>query len=257
MQTINSIPVLGLGTWKLTGSNCIEAVKTALKLGYRHIDTANIYGNQIGIGRAIKGFPRKELYIVSKAWTSDLEYSNVLKSCQRALKELNTDYLDLFLIHWPSSDTPIEETLKGFKKLYDEGKIKNFGVSNFDINELKEAMEKTEIPIANNQIEFHPYWYRKELLEFCKKNKISVTAYSPLGRKILLDEPVIKEISEKYGKTPAQILLRWALQKGTIIIPKASSEGHLKENMDVFDWKISEKDVGQIDSLNRNESVLF
>ena len=256
MSAINSIPVLGLGTWKLTGKTCITAVKKALELGYRHIDTAEYYRNHVEIGKAITGFEREDIFITSKVWASDLRYNDVLKMCDKALKELKTDYLDLYLIHWPNPKIPIEETLKAFKKLYDEGKIKNFGISNFDIGELKEVLEKTEIPITNNQIEFHPYWYRRELLEFCKENNISVTSYSSLGRGILFEESIIKKLAKKYSKTEAQILLRWALQKSTIVIPKASSESHLRENTDIFNWKISGEDIEQIDSLNRNQSVL-
>lgn len=257
MKAINNIPVLGLGTWMLTGQKCIEAVKKAIELGYSHIDTADWYGNHVEIGQAIKDFNRKELFIVSKVQPHYLSYDDVLRLCDKALRELKTDYIDLYLIHWPNPDIPIEESLRAFKKLQDEGKIKRFGVSNFGIKELKEALEKSEIPIVNNQIEFHPYLYKKDLLEFCQKNNVSVTAYSPLGRGELLDDPVITSAAKKYGKTPAQICLRWALQKDTIVIPKASSEEHLKDNMDIFDWQISEEDMKEIDDLNKNQSVLF
>jgi len=244
------IPSLGLGTWELLGKECEEIVKLALKIGYRHIDTAEMYKNEKEIGRAIKIFPRSEIFITSKVLGSNLKYNDVIKACESSLKRLDTSYLDLYLIHWPNPEIPLEETFKAMKFLHEEEKIRSFGVSNFDLPLLEKALEIEEIPICVNQVEFNPYVYQKELLEFCKKHGIILVAYSPLARGAVNKDERIREIAEKYGKTPAQISLRWVIQKGAIPIPKASCEKHLKENIKIFDWKISKKDEREIDLIS-------
>jgi diketogulonate reductase-like aldo/keto reductase len=256
MNDGNKIPVLGLGTWQLTGENCRNVVREALELNYRHIDTAEIYENQSGIGKGMKNFERSKIFLTSKVWMNHLRYEDVITACNRSLKELNTSYLDLYLIHWPNREVPLEETFEALKELVDDGKTKSVGVSNFAINLLKEALDVAEIPITVDQVEFHPYLYRKDLLEFCNKNRIVLTAYSPLGRGILFQDETIKEIADKHRKTPAQICLRWGLQKGVVVIPKSGSEKHLKENFAIFDWNISQDDMKRIDLLDKGESVL-
>ena len=256
MKDGNKIPVLGLGTWQLTGENCRNIVKEALELNYQHIDTAEIYENQSEIGKTMKNFKRPKIFLTSKVWTNHLHYDEVINACNRTLKELNTSYLDLYLIHRPNREVPLEETFKALKELVDNGKTKSVGVSNFSISLLKEALDVAEIPITVDQVKFHPYLYRKDLLEFCNKNRIVLTAYSPLGRGILLRDETIREIAERHRKTPAQICLRWGLQKGVVVIPKSSSEKHLKENFDVFDWNIPQGDMERIDLLNKGGSVL-
>ena len=256
MKDGNKIPVLGLGTWQLTGENCRNVVKEALELNYRRIDTAEIYENQSEIGKGIKNFQGSKIFLTSKVWMNHLRYDDVINACNRSLKELNTSYLDLYLIHWPNPEVPLKETFEALGELVDDGKTKSVGVSNFSINLLKEALDVAEVPIAVDQVEFHPYLYRKDLLEFCNKNKIVLTAYSPLGRGILFQDETIREIAGKYKKTPAQICLRWGLQNGAVVIPKSGSEKHLKENFVIFDWNISQEDMKRIDSLDKGESVL-
>jgi diketogulonate reductase-like aldo/keto reductase len=251
-----SIPVLGLGTWQVIGKECEITVKKALEIGYRHIDTAEFYENQKEIGRAIRGFDRSELFITSKVWLTNLRFENVLKSCELTLKDLNTPYLDLYLIHHPNPEIPLEETLRAMKILHDQGKVRSIGVSNFDVPLLEKALGIEEIPICVNQVEFHPYFYQKELLEFCKKHDVVLVAYSPLARGKIIKDKTINELVDKYGKTPAQISLRWILQKDAITIPKARSEEHLKENFDVFDWKLSKEDVKKIDSIGIMKSSI-
>lgn len=243
------IPVLGLGTWELLGEKCRKAVIKALELGYKHIDTAEIYGNESEIGEAIRGFSRGDIFITSKVMPDNLHYNNVLKSCEKTLRRLKTNYLDLYLIHWPNPNIPLKETFRAMKRLHEEGKVRSIGVSNFNINLLEKSLEEEELPITVNQVEFHPYLYQKELLRFCKGHGIIFTAYSPLARGEIINNKIIQELGEKYKKTPAQISLRWVLQKETVVIPKASSEEHLKENMQIFGWEISEKDVEKIDSI--------
>ncbi|MEM2282648.1 MAG: aldo/keto reductase [Candidatus Hadarchaeales archaeon] len=261
METIalkdgNRMPALGLGTWQLTGPLCTKVVRRALELGYRHVDTAEIYGNQREVGEALKGFERSEIFVTSKVWTNHLHYEETLKACERTLEELDTDYLDLYLIHWPSEEVPVRETLEAMEELKKRGAVRSVGVSNFGIRELREALKVAGDLVVNNQIEFHPYLYQKEVLEFCRKHEISVTAYSPLGRKVVLQDPVVLEIARRHRKTPAQVCLRWALQKGAAVIPKASTEQHLRENLQVFGWELPEDDIARLDSLNRGKSVL-
>lgn len=248
-----SIPIFGLGTWELLGEKCKKAVKIALELGYNHIDTAEVYNNQKEIGEAIKEVEREDLFITSKVPGEKLHYYDVIKSCEQTLRELKTSYLDLFLIHWPNFRISLEETLEAMKKLCKEEKVRSIGVSNFDLSLMKRTLdlESEEVLIVTNQVEFHPYSHEEKLLNFCNENKVIFTAYSPLARGKVLRDKIIQGLSEKYGRTKAQIALRWALQKGTVVIPKATSEEHLKENMKIFDWKISEEDMKKIDSLSR------
>ncbi|MBU5687906.1 MAG: aldo/keto reductase [Candidatus Aenigmarchaeota archaeon] len=244
------MPFIGLGTWQLEGRKCREIVAKAIELGYRHIDTAEAYGNQKEIGKAIKG-KREQLFITSKVWFEHLHYQDVLEACEQTLKELKTDYLDLYLIHWPNRSVAIEETMKAMKKLLDDGLIRNIGVSNFTINHLKDAL-KTKVKIVANQVEFHPYLYQEKLLEFCRQNGIAIIAYSPLGRGNILKDDVLVRIARKHNKTTAQVCLRWLYQKGIAAIPKSSSVERLKENIDIFDFSLDQKDVKEIDGLNRN-----
>jgi diketogulonate reductase-like aldo/keto reductase len=249
MKDGNIIPALGLGTWKLVGTECSRVIRMAIKLGYKHIDTAEIYGNQREIGEALRDFDRSKVFLTSKVWKDHMHFNDVIKACNRTLEDLKSDYLDLYLIHWPNEEVSVAETFRAFEKLLRDRKIKSVGVSNFTIAHLKDALRVAKIPITVNQVEFHPYNYQRELLDFCKDNNIVLTAYSPLGEGELLREKTIKEIADKYNRTPAQICIRWSLQKGIVVIPKASSEDHLNENLDIFDWAISEEDVKRLDSL--------
>lgn len=256
MKSGHEIPSLGLGTWQLTGRTCIDAVRKAIQLGYNHIDTAEIYGNQKEIGKAIEGFDRKKLFITSKVWRNNLGYEDTIESAERTLKELGASYLDLLLIHWPNINIPIKETMEALKQVVEEGKAKSIGVSNFTIRHLNEALNAAEIPISVNQVEFHPYLYQSELLEFCKKNSIVLAAYSPLGQGHVIKDKTIQEIATKNGKTPAQVCIRWALQKGAVAIPKASSAAHLKENLSALNWKLPDENVKKIDSLNITKRIV-
>jgi diketogulonate reductase-like aldo/keto reductase len=243
------IPILGLGTWELKGKKCEDSVKAALNMGYSHIDTADYYQNHRSVGNAIKGFERKNLFITTKIWPPQLAYDQVLEAFERFLKELGTSYVDLLLIHWRDARVPLKETFRAFRKLADENKIRACGVSNFTIDDLNDAKKATDLPITVNQVEFHPLLFPKELLDYCNKEKIVVTAYSPLGRGRVFSDPTIKKIAEKYNRTPGQIALRWLVEKNVVVIPKASSEGHLRENLSIFDFKLEKNDAKKIDEL--------
>lgn len=249
MKDGNSIPQIGLGTYRLKGKECQNAAEIALEYGYNHIDTAEMYENESEVGKAIKKVDREDLFITSKVWPNNLRYEDVLNACESSLNRLGTSYLDLYLIHWPNEAIPLKETLDAMKELHDEGKVKSIGVSNFTIQQVKEAMEVSDIPIAVNQIEFHPWLYQEKMLDFCSDKDIILTAYAPIARTKVFEEEIIQNLVEKYSRPPAQIVLRWGIQKGVVVIPKSSSRNHIKENIQIFDWELSQEDVERIDSI--------
>lgn len=246
----NKTPALGLGTWNLTGENGKRVILKALEIGYRHLDTAEAYKNHRVIGEAIgqSGFKREEVFVTSKVPARNLAKDSVIESCKRALNELGTDYLDLFLIHWPNPSIPIEETLSAFLELKETGLIRSVGVSNFSIEELKEALA-TEVPIVNNQVELHPSLGQKELKIFCDERGILITAYSPLARGADLNLKQIIEISEKYNRPASQVIINWIIQKGMIAIPKSGDEKHLQENYNALKWKLAKEDIDLINQI--------
>jgi diketogulonate reductase-like aldo/keto reductase len=244
------IPVLGLGTWALTGAVCEKAVSIALELGYRHIDTAELYGNEIEIGKAIKKADRSELFITSKVSSSNLRTRDLIDACHASLDRLGTDYLDLYLVHWPNDTIPLEKTMEGMQKLVDDGRIRSVGLSNFDVKRMQAAVSLSRPPICNNQVEYHPYRPRYEIPRFCWEHGITLTAYCPLARGKILGDTTLRNIGRQYGKSPAQVSLRWLLQKGAIVIPKASSREHLNANIDLDGWELSAEDIEAIDSLS-------
>ena len=249
MKSGYPIPVLGIGTWRMTGKQCYESVRKALEIGYRHIDTAELYANEEEIGKAIRGFDRSELFITTKVWKTNYSRNEMIKACENSLKKLGTSYVDLYLLHWPNDNFSIEETMKNLAELADRGMVRSIGLSNFSAEETKEAMAVSSKPVCNNQIEFHPHLYQKDILELCEKEGIVLTAYCPVARGEVLTDETLMEISKKYNKTPAQVSLRWIVQHGAVVIPKSTKEDHLRENMDIFDWKLSQKDMKRIDEI--------
>ena len=254
----NKIPAIGLGTSGLRGKECKEVVKKAANLGYRHIDTADMYGNHRAVAEALNEAEakRENLFITSKIQSQDLEYDQLKKTAGRLLDELEIEYFDLLLIHWPSPDIPVEESLKAMKELKEAGKTKNVGVSNFTIPLLKEALKAYPDLITVNQVEFHPTLYQKDLLDFAFKNDIILTAYSPLAQGEVFENSVLKSLGEKYDKTPAQLALRWLVEKNIVAIPKASSEAHLKNNLAIFDWDFPIDAAREMELLDQNNRLI-
>lgn len=246
LQDNNEMPVLGLGTWRLSGRECISIVQKALEFGYTHFDTAQMYGNESEIGKAIKGFEREKLFITSKVWYDQLSYKNLIYACENSIKSLNTSYLDLYLVHWPNSRIPMKETFSAMSDLIERGLVKSVGVSNFTISHIENALKVSSVSIVTNQVEFHPYLYQKELLEYCTKHKIILTAWAPLARGLIFNDSTLKRIANAHKKTIAQITLRWLIQKNLIVIPKASSEKHLQENISIFDFSLSKDEIAEI-----------
>ncbi|WP_033829616.1 aldo/keto reductase [Bacillus andreraoultii] len=249
------MPYFGLGVYKVEdGNEVIQTVKTALEVGYRAIDTAALYNNEEGVGQAIKesGIPREDLFITTKVWNTDQGYDNTLKAFDTSMKKLGLDYLDLYLIHWPGKDKYVE-TWHALEKLYKDGRVRAIGVSNFHIHHLQKLMEQSDEKPVINQVELHPYLSQKELITFCQNEGIAVEAWSPLGRGRLLNDPTLVEIGKKYGKTAAQVTLRWHLQNEVIVIPKSVTPSRIKENAEIFDFELTEEEMKKIDSLNKNE----
>lgn len=250
------MPTLGLGTWELTGERCEKVVKTALELGYTSFDSAEMYENETEIGRALKGHDRAGLFVTSKSRPTHLTRDGVKGACDASLKRLKMDYLDLYLIHWPNDEIPMYETFAGMQDLVQAEKVRSIGVSNFDLERLREAIQTSEIPICNNQIEYHPFTTRNKLPDFCREHQVVITAYCPLARGKVLKEPVLKQIGQETGRTSAQVTLRWLLQKGHVVIPKSSSREHLESNMDVYDWQLSEEQMSRIDGITRENRLV-
>ena len=248
------MPVLGLGVWQMNdGEEVKKVVKTAIEQGYRLIDTAKVYRNEAGVGEAVKecGVPREELFITTKVWNTDQGYDNTLRAFDESMSKLQLEYLDLYLIHWPGKDK-FKETWRAMEKLYAEGRIKAIGVSNFLIHHLEELIDSSEVVPTVNQVEYHPLLTQPELKAYCERHKIQLEAWSPLMRG-QLDLPVLTQLADKYGKTPAQIVLRWDLQNGVVTIPKSVRYERIVENSQVFDFELSEDDMEAINSLNQNK----
>lgn len=248
------MPWFGLGVYKAEeGDEVIKAVKAAISAGYRSIDTAALYQNEEGVGRAVRecGVPREELFITTKVWNSDQGYESTLAAFEASMEKLGLDYLDLYLVHWPVKGK-YKETYRALEKLYNDGRVRAIGVSNFNVHHLEDLMQDAQIKPMVNQVEYHPHLTQKGLLAFCKEHKIQMEAWSPLMRGQLLDQPVLMELAEKYRKSVAQIILRWDLQHGVITIPKSVKEERIRENADIFDFELTKEEMDKIDGMNQN-----
>ncbi len=249
------MPYFGLGVYlSKDGSEVINAVKEALNHGYRHIDTAAIYNNEEGVGKGIQesNVDRKDIFLVSKVWNTDQGYDATLKAFDASLERLGTDYLDLYLIHWPKGELS-KETWKALEKLYKQKRVRAIGVSNFLQHHLEDLLTSAEIVPMVNQMEFHPYLVQQDLIDFCKSKGIQYEAWSPLMQGNIFDLDIMKNLASKYNKTIAQVVLRWDLQKGVVTIPKSSKKERIIANSDLFDFELSEEDVQLLDGLDKGK----
>ena len=243
------IPKLGLGTMQNEDEQGVDAVRTALDLGYRHIDTAQLYDNEDAVGKGIAAadVDREEVFLTTKVWRSNFRHDDVIDSVEESLAKLDIDYIDLLLIHWPHKRVPFAETLGAMEELRERGLIKHIGVSNFTGDQLREAIRLTDSPIVANQVLYHPYYDQSDLLEVCREEDVALTAYSPLARGAVLDDDVLASIGERYDKSAPQVALRWLVQQdGVAAIPKASSREHLASNLAVFDFELTEAEMARV-----------
>ena len=253
---------MGLGVFQTPPDETERAVSTAFEAGYRHVDTAAAYRNERGVGHAIakSGLPREEVYITTKLWNSDQGYDSTLKAFDRSMEKLgfgSDSYLDLYLIHWPMpAKNTFVDTFKAFSRLRDEGRIKSIGVSNFEPEHLRILVDATGIVPAVNQVELHPLFPQEELRQVHAQLGVATEAWAPLGQGALLDNPKVAEVAERHGKTPAQVLIRWHMQLGNIVIPKSVTPERIVSNFDVFDLELSEQDMASISSLSSDGTRL-
>ncbi|GIP59889.1 aldo/keto reductase [Paenibacillus sp. FSL W8-0186] len=251
------MPWLGLGVYKMSeGQEVTASIEAAIRNGYRSIDTAALYQNEEGVGQAIKasGISREELFITTKVWNSDQGYDSTLKAFDASMSKLGLDYLDLYLIHWPVKGK-YKETWKALEQLHKDGRVRSIGVSNFQIHHLEDLLANAEVRPVVNQVELHPLLSQVELREYCKSQGIQIEAWSPLAQGKLLDNEVLKAIGAKYGKSTAQVIIRWDLQHGIVTIPKSSNPKRIVENANVFDFELTAEEMKQIDGLNQDQRV--
>ncbi|MEE2710194.1 MAG: aldo/keto reductase [Gemmatimonadota bacterium] len=245
------MPLLGLGTWELRGGKCAEVVERALGLGYRHIDTAHMYRNQEAVGEGIRqsGVPREELFVTTKIWHDALRLNQVLTQFQSCLDQLKLDYVDLLLIHWPSEAVPLEETLAAFDEIHASGRTRHIGVSNFSSEQVDAAIVLAGAPICTNQVEFHPGKFEESLWRHSTEKGVIITAHRPLAVGAVAKDAALADIGLRYKKSAVQVALRWLVQRRVVAIPKASSEAHLRDNMDIFSWTLTNEEMQRIDGL--------
>lgn len=253
------IPALGLGTWRMKGSMCRRAVETALELGYRHIDTAQAYGNERAVGAALSqsGVDREELFVTTKLAPTNRDHNSVLASTRASLDRLDTEYVDLLLIHQPIPTADRAETIGSMNELVEEDRVRYLGVSNFDVDQLAEARERSDAPILTNQVQYHPFWDQTPMLDYCQIHDLMLTAYSPLAHGGAVGDDLLAEIGARYEKSAPQVALRWLLQQENVsTVPKSTSPAHLEANLEIFDFELTEEEMDAIwrPSLSRTAS---
>jgi diketogulonate reductase-like aldo/keto reductase len=257
MQTITAgdvaIPVLGFGTWMITGQACAPMVEHALKLGYRHIDTAAAYENEREVGQGLRasGVARDEVFLTTKIWNDAHRFGDLQRAAEASLARLGVDHVDLLLIHWPVPDVPIAETMEALNDARHRGLTRAIGVSNFPSSMIEEASRASKAPLATNQVEYHPFLDQSRLIETLRGYDMALTAYSPLARGRAPRDPIIQEIARRHGRTPGQVVLRWIIQQDAIAIPKTSNPERAKENLAIFDFALDASEMTQICALAR------
>lgn len=249
------MPALGFGTFQLESDVARDAVAHALKVGYRHVDTADMYHNHDGVGKAIaeSDVPRDELFLVTKIWHDRLHRDALLADADRSLNELGVEYVDQLLVHWPNSDIPMDETFAAMDELVGAGKVRTVGVSNFTVGHMEQAVAASPRPIAANQVELHPYLSQPDLRAWCDGHGTAVVAYRPILKGEVNDDAVLREIADKHGRTPVQVTLRWIIRSGMVAIPRSKSPAHIEENLGALDFELDDEDMRRIDGLNRDD----
>nr|WP_154984951.1 aldo/keto reductase [Paenibacillus xylanexedens] len=249
------MPWLGFGVFKVKdGDEVVSAVKTAIEAGYRSIDTAKVYNNESGVAQGIResGIAREDLFITTKVWNSDQGYESTLAAFEESMQRLELEYLDLYLIHWPVKGK-YKDTWRALEKLYKEGRVRAIGVSNFQTHHLEDLLMDATIKPAVNQVELHPLLTQKELRDYCSTHEIQIEAWSPLGQGNLMEHPLLQDIAAKYGKKPAQVILRWDLQNGIVTIPKSVTPERIHANTELYDFELTAEEIEQINGLNENK----
>ena len=250
----DELPALGLGTYGLDDEQTAESVRAALEAGYTHIDTAEGYRNETVIGDVLAEHDRDDVFLTSKVLPKHLDYESVIRSCEASLDRLGIDELDLFLIHWPNPAISLRETLQAMATLHDRGLVRNVGVSNFSAYQLSCANYISEVPIAVNQIEFHPWFQRPDLVDYCRESDTVVEAAAPLARADVFEDPAVQELAEAYDRSPAQVILRWALDRDIVALPRSSSPEHVRANA-ALDFSLDEADRRRLDDCDRDQPV--
>ncbi|MFW6189122.1 MAG: aldo/keto reductase [Planctomycetota bacterium] len=253
------MPALGFGTWALRGETCRRSVRAALDLGYRHVDTAEMYDNHREVGDGIRRaeVDREEVFLVTKLGRSNLRAPAVKRALEQGLGALQTEYVDLLLIHWPNAAVPLEETLGAMAEMREAGKVRHVGVSNFNVELLEAAVEAAPVPIFCNQVEYHPYLSQEPVLDCCREHDVLVIGYCPLARARVFDDPVLRRIGRNHDRSGGQVALRWLLQQTNVgAIPRSGDEGHIRHNFDIFDFELSDEEMETVFELARGERLV-
>lgn len=247
------IPALGFGTWQLREEACVSAVETALSCGYRHIDTARMYGNEKAVGHGLRGsgLKRDDVFVTTKVWHDDISSGALERSAEASLRDLGLDAVDLLLIHWPNAAIPLKDSIAALCNARRRGLARNIGVSNFSVALLNEAAALSSEPLVANQCEYHPRLDQSAVIAACRRHRLAFVSYSPLGKGDMLAEPVITDIARRVARKPSQVVLRWHVQQGVATIPRSGSPAHIRDNFDVFDFALSDADMAAISGLRR------
>jgi len=249
------MPGIGAGTWNLAGETLADSLRTALDAGYTHVDTAEGYMNESEIGDVLTDYEREELFLTSKVLPKHLDYESVIESCEASLERLGTDYLDLYLVHWPNPAISVRETMAAMAHLKETGKVRNVGVSNFSPYQLSTAQHVSDVPIAVNQVEFHPWHQRADIIEACEETDTVVEAAAPLGRTDVFGDDVVRSLADERDVHPAQIILRWEIERGVVPLPKSGSPAHVRANLELFDFELDEEDIERLNGRDKSEPV--
>lgn len=253
------IPAIGLGTWKLSGEGCARSVAHAIAVGYRHIDTAAMYGNEEAVGEGLRasGEPRERIFVTTKVWYEDISPGRLEQSAEASLRRLGLDQVDLLLIHWPNPAVETADCVRALCAAKRRGLARHIGISNFPSAMIEEALAATSEPLVCNQVEYHPRLSQKAVLETCRAHGLALTSYSPLGRGEIVNAPAVREIASRHGRTPGQVILRWHVQQpGVVAIPKSETPSRIAENLDVFDFALSDGEMAALHAMARPDGRL-